>query len=725
MSDPRPVRTPSADLAPRAGAADVAAVACLAAGLAAVFRLRVAAPPDARYVTGVGDIFGYFLLAYTYQAERMAAGSLPFWNPYQGAGVPFLATLQPGALYPARLLLLVATPTAAIGWSTFLHALLALLGTYALCRRLGTSVLAAAMAGVVFTTAFALPWIHSTTLLEPGAWLPLLALAVVAILRGGGWGWVLVLGAGTAMPLLAGGYQMSIYVVYALALVALAVVLDDLARGRPLPVRAFGRLAVAALLAVATAAPQVLPTVAWSAETMRQTKLLTDIQMMPLFTEDARWHRLVVFFFRVSSSDVAYLSVPVIALAALGVVAARPMGTVFGLVALVTALFTMMPVGSVLFAIYKAIPGFGMFRFPSRLLVLTSFFTAVTAALGLSRATRFAALAPAGRRILLELAALAVVVALLVLPYRNELPVAWTAGPQLTSPDPRFFPGNTKPPPEYRAWVPGGRLDLRAGMFVRQGMRQHVRVLQDYEPLSSGRLGTFLAAAAGLPPPGTEALSLFTGALIRDPFITRPELLDLVAVRSVMVPEKGIASRVSGWTNVATTFDLKTFRNDNALPRAYVVPRARFVADETAALDTLKDATFDGHAEVVLVGAADGPVARTVASAPAAPATPARFVRDDPEHVVVAVDPAAPGVLVLADAFAPGWTATVDGAPREILQANYLVRGVLLAPHDREVEFRYRAPGFLPGLALLAAGWGVVLVGLAVARAARRAPART
>jgi len=90
---------------------------------------------------------------------------------------------------------------------------------------------------------------------------------------------------------------------------------------------------------------------------------------------------------------------------------------------------------------------------------------------------------------------------------------------------------------------------------------------------------------------------------------------------------------------------------------------------------------------------------------------------------VVEVERAAPGVLVVADAFAPGWTATVDGAPRPLRQANYIVRGIVLRPGDRRVELRYHAPGFGPGLALAAGAWGAVLLALAVRR--RRGPARS
>jgi len=85
----------------------------------------------------------------------------------------------------------------------------------------------------------------------------------------------------------------------------------------------------------------------------------------------------------------------------------------------------------------------------------------------------------------------------------------------------------------------------------------------------------------------------------------------------------------------------------------------------------------------------------------------------------VTVAPSAPAVLVLADAFAPGWEATVDGVPRRLWQTNYLVRSVVVAPGDHQVDFRYRAPGFRAGVTILIGTWTVVLLSLAVARARR------
>ena len=152
-----------------------------------------------------------------------------------------------------------------------------------------------------------------------------------------------------------------------------------------------------------------------------------------------------------------------------------------------------------------------------------------------------------------------------------------------------------------RVSVPTERFDLRLGAFPRQGTLQGVRVLQDYEPLSSRRLGAFLSAVMGLPPPREDAFPPFNGSVRGTQWITRPDLLDLVAVRGIVTADDTLASAgVPGWERVAHARDLGTYRNDRALPRAYVVERARFVPDEDAALAVVVDRAFAPRSEAVL-----------------------------------------------------------------------------------------------------------------------------
>ena len=67
----------------------------------------------------------------------------------------------------------------------------------------------------------------------------------------------------------------------------------------------------------------------------------------------------------------------------------------------------------------------------------------------------------------------------------------------------------------------------------------------------------------------------------------------------------------------------------------------------------------------------------------------ARIIEHSRHHVVIEAEAAAPGVLVLADTYFPGWTATVDGVPAPIAPVNLAQRGVPLSPGRHHVVFDY------------------------------------
>jgi hypothetical protein len=95
------------------------------------------------------------------------------------------------------------------------------------------------------------------------------------------------------------------------------------------------------------------------------------------------------------------------------------------------------------------------------------------------------------------------------------------------------------------------------------------------------------------------------------------------------------------------------------------------------------------------------------------------------EQVSVETQSAAPALLVLSDAFYPGWTATVDGAPAAILPANVLFRGVYVPAGAHTVTFDYEPTGWRLGLVLAAGGLLLALLAVSAGvagdfRAARR-----
>ncbi len=98
----------------------------------------------------------------------------------------------------------------------------------------------------------------------------------------------------------------------------------------------------------------------------------------------------------------------------------------------------------------------------------------------------------------------------------------------------------------------------------------------------------------------------------------------------------------------------------------------------------------------------------------ALPWLPLHISEPSPERLHIAVSPPRPALLVLADTWARGWEADVDGVARPIWRVGGYFRGVFVRPGDRMVTFRYLplgwrwgVRGFLIGLA--AAGISLVL----------------
>jgi hypothetical protein len=69
-----------------------------------------------------------------------------------------------------------------------------------------------------------------------------------------------------------------------------------------------------------------------------------------------------------------------------------------------------------------------------------------------------------------------------------------------------------------------------------------------------------------------------------------------------------------------------------------------------------------------------------------------------PNHLRIKTSASTPAVLVVSEVFYPGWKATIDGQPAQIMIADYLLRGVSVPEGTHEVEMRYTAPSARLGL---------------------------
>jgi O-antigen/teichoic acid export membrane protein len=183
-------------------------------------------------------------------------------------------------------------------------------------------------------------------------------------------------------------------------------------------------------------------------------------------------------------------------------------------------------------------------------------------------------------------------------------------------------------------------------------------------------------------------------------------LLDLLNVKYVLTSKRVTQP---GYSQVFEGEGIRVYRNERALPRAFVLTGAKPAADRAAALAMVGDPAFDPRRLVVLEEW-DG-----AARPSAGVALPATVLEYGNNRVVVEASAPDGGFLVLGDVHFPGWTVTLDGAARPLLRANALLRAVELPPGQHRVTFEYRPLSFRIGgfISLIAAVGLVSLFGLA------------
>jgi len=156
--------------------------------------------------TFVARDFGFFAypLAH-FQQQCFQHGELPFWNPYNNCGVPFLAQWNTMPLYPPALFYLLLPLKWSLGMFSLLHLWWAGLGMYFLARRWTGNDFAAVFAGVAFAfNGFTLNLVMWPSHIATFAWLPWVVLLTERAWREG-MEKILVAAFAGALQMLAGG----------------------------------------------------------------------------------------------------------------------------------------------------------------------------------------------------------------------------------------------------------------------------------------------------------------------------------------------------------------------------------------------------------------------------------------------------------------------------------------------------------------------------------------
>ncbi|HVM01845.1 MAG TPA: YfhO family protein [Acidimicrobiales bacterium] len=752
-----------------------------------------------------GDAYYAMYPWHEYLGARLAAGQAPLWDPHRFAGTPFAADVAVGAWYPPNLLYAVADPLRVFTVVSVASSLAALLVTYWFLRVLRLHPYAAALGAVTFAfSAFLVKWATNETVTASAVWmaLPLGGLEVARQgrpLRG-----TVIAAAGLALVTLGGHAQVALYVwaaagawaAWGLAAPRLRRRLEARAGPRgPVAARAAGGAAVGAVrrlaldalpavvavaLALGLAAVQVLPAGELSAEIVRQATTWEDARAT--FLPPAHLPTLVVPDYLGSPADgnwdgpgvnytetALWAGVVTLPLAAAGLFSRRRRAAVFFAAMVAAGLLAVL--GTPLYRLVLALPGFDRTLFATRFVLYVDFGLACLAALGLDHLLGDRA---AARRLLpvVAVSSAAVLVA-----------VAWLA---LARPA-------TPLPPSYVL----GR-GLRAAAFAAAGGAALVALAR--APRGAGRAALVVVAlSAGdlwatghrfnpfhehrpvyRDQPATDALAAAPGARPRfaeigDAFALPPNaslvhrlygiggydaliprnMVELVAVaedqraraaRNLLGPFRpstaaspvfdllgvthlvgGAAAEAGGRPVVGGR--LPVYERPGAFPPAFLASCWELVADG-GALGRLA-AMAPGELRGTALVTASAPARRALGGlgppgpGSCGPAGEATVERYEPERVSVAARARGPAVLVVSDTWFPGWQATVDGEAAPVLEVDHALRGVAVPAGEHRVELRFRPASFRAGAALSVAtalAVGVAAAGVAAAR--RRAGRR-
>lgn len=187
----------------------------------------------------------------------------------------------------------------------------------------------------------------------------------------------------------------------------------------------------------------------------------------------------------------------------------------------------------------------------------------------------------------------------------------------------------------------------------------------------------------------TEFL-LFINAM---PEERRSKLLSALNIRYVVSFHS--LQKVSGlkWVGAFPDYYSELYEIPEVVPRVYVASNALLDLHPRSTMDKMSGDDFDLRRDVIL----DTPGGVKPVPGARYEATIAGYRNN---RVSIDAELSAPGILVLTDAYYPGWKVLVDGAEKTILRANYFFRAVKLAAGHHRVEFIYDPASFKIGLAI-------------------------
>ncbi|HEY7187730.1 MAG TPA: YfhO family protein [Vicinamibacterales bacterium] len=215
------------------------------------------------------------------------------------------------------------------------------------------------------------------------------------------------------------------------------------------------------------------------------------------------------------------------------------------------------------------------------------------------------------------------------------------------------------------------------------GTAYGIRDIRGYSaPQPDGRLARIMHLAT----PSLDNSDMLLFAALSDRVV---RVFDLFAVRFVIADREGTAA---SYSLVYEGRDARIFQNPRARERTFVPRRIISTRTESATLATLFASDFNPLSDVV--------VETDTGAEPSGGDGTVRIVRESHDTVALEAEMRSRGLVVLADAWAPGWTVAVDDAMAPVVRVDSVLRGVEVSPGRHRITWQYVAPGLYAGAAI-------------------------
>lgn len=674
-------------------------------------------------------------------ADAVGAGDWPLWNPHDRLGYPFFADPQAGVLYPGNWIVVAVawclghTPYWLVSLKIWMHFQLAGSGTYVLTKWLlrhasptvtdshdaaatdndlaATHRAAALIAALLVVTSY--PFLHNafSALNWSAAWAPLWLWAQFRALRKPTWQRGLCWGAIVALCALAGGWAGVFYTVLIAAPLGIAWLVHERPRGFHQGRRIMITIAIALATALVLSGAQLWATLELLPMTARAARTPDFWGFTVLDTRD-----LIGFWVPQAPGENSYVLTCAVVWALM--MMHRRAGAFSWGLWFVVAFSAVLAFGNklpVLPWLAAHDSPFAWFRRAHRYLYVMVVPLAVLAALGFARAAMPSTRRALWYRIVFVAAALlgAFLAASMVAQPFSRMLVLYAVGILLLTTVPLWLPQRRWALPALVAMVSaaamGVRSDKLAISFHATPRPPNDTWLQQATARAGWPQRIYDRGAVGYRP-GIRLRQRDLGGYEGDPLALRR--FQFVLADVTVRPARAAVASVAWTTPVVHPLRIK---HPTPSP-AWSVPSPKPDAYWTNSVQAAASAheAWKGATLTTTTSEAFTLMPPITAAATMQSADVTEWQRN---RLVVRVDAPSAGVVVIQEMFHPGWRATVNGAPADMLPANGFARAVKVPAGASTVVLTYDAPGFRRGavvaclgwLALLAVAWRVSRVG--------------